>query len=132
MSTPKIVTGIICDDVRIESNNKHILIGVYHNDILVSEIPTTIWLTLWMRMIDIDAEQLDYEFFSFLGSKRKFRGEFTISPPSESGGATVVLGPFALKVDQEGDFKINIRSRGERRWRNAAKVPIRILSPVGV
>lgn len=125
MSTPKIVTALVCDDVRIEKNNKNILIGVYPDDIVVPNVPMTIRLTLWIRVTNLDPNQLDYELRGFLGKKKKFEGGFQIGKPSESGSATIVLGPFPLKIDQVGDFKFDIRIPGGT-WKTAIKLPVKV------
>lgn len=39
---------ILCDDVRVEDNSKHILIGVYTNGVMLKQMPGTLAVTLWL------------------------------------------------------------------------------------
>jgi hypothetical protein len=42
----KIISVLICDDVRREENGKEILIGVYSGDIIVTRFPAAMALTI--------------------------------------------------------------------------------------
>ena len=37
--TPKLIDWMICDDVRVEDNGKTIIIGIYHDNIIVPGLP---------------------------------------------------------------------------------------------
>lgn len=41
---------VFCDDIRIENNGKHILIGVYGSDLVPENIPSSFPISLWMRL----------------------------------------------------------------------------------
>lgn len=47
------VDAVFCDDIRQEDNGKHILIGVYPNDIMLPEFPIQVRLSLWARVRDV-------------------------------------------------------------------------------
>ena len=38
----KVISIVICDDIRREQNKKHILIGVYSGTIIVGELPAVL------------------------------------------------------------------------------------------
>ena len=58
----KIYNAIVCDEVRKEDNGKHIILGVYPIDVLVTDIPTIISLVLWMQLYMERNGQFDVEF----------------------------------------------------------------------
>lgn len=43
---------IFCDEVRLEFNGKHFLIGVYPADLVPALMPATLSLALWIRVYD--------------------------------------------------------------------------------
>lgn len=59
---------VLCDDVRIEQNNKFILIGVYSNGVAVKEMPATIFLTVWATISFSEVGKHTF-FFELHGNK---------------------------------------------------------------
>lgn len=43
-------TVVVCEDIRIEGNGKHILIGVYPTDMIVGQFPASLRLAFWIRI----------------------------------------------------------------------------------
>jgi hypothetical protein len=44
------IEGIFCEDIRLESNLKHILIGVFSDEVIVHVAPSAINMALWARV----------------------------------------------------------------------------------
>ena len=113
----KIRNAILCDDVRQEQgNNKHILIGVYSGDIVLSDIPAQIQLAFY---IEIAAPEGHYDMQIRLSGPQK--GEEAILPAAfdHSGKdvATLASPRIGISMTAEGAFKIDLRV-GEGRWTN--------------
>lgn len=45
-----VLTAVMCDDIRQETNGKLILIGVYTNDVLVLQYPVNLELAFWLML----------------------------------------------------------------------------------
>ena len=78
----KIVSLIVCDDIRKEASGKQTLVGVYNKDLIVLKIPSKL-SHLAFRVV-IDFERTDFK-----------RIHFVITSPSRKN-----------VVDQTGDFAI--------------------------
>lgn len=40
---------VVCEDIRVEGNGKHMLIGVYATDMIVAQFPSVVQLAFWIR-----------------------------------------------------------------------------------
>jgi hypothetical protein len=60
----KPIFALFCDDIRNETNGKQILIGVYTGDILISQFPAVISISVWVAFERINEEsgELPIEF----------------------------------------------------------------------
>jgi hypothetical protein len=47
----KVTSLVICDDIRSESTNKDVLIGVYAGDIAVSKFPAEFKIAIWAEIV---------------------------------------------------------------------------------
>jgi hypothetical protein len=93
----KIVSVIICDDIRKEASGKQTLVGVYNKDIIIPNIPSTL-SQLFFR-VGIELERTDFKRIHFVvtsPSRKKVgdqSGEITI----QDGTNHLTLG---LKAEQ--------------------------------
>lgn len=133
MTTPSIVNSLVCDDVRIERNGKHIIIGVYTGRIIPSRLPASLPLTFWFQIGGIKTKEANFEFRGLLSGAEAFGGEFTVSSIDTGDGktkselVTANLGPIIVQFQTECDLKVDIRYRGGR-WKNAILIPVRLRS----
>jgi hypothetical protein len=58
LSETKVET-IYCDDIRSEMDGKQILIGVYGPEIVVSKLPSTSTISLWVRIKGLPPNKYD-------------------------------------------------------------------------
>ena len=112
----KIISVIVCDDIRKEISNKDILIGVYSGSIVFQAFPSTIPLSLW---IEVEPDQLgpaDIELRIVAPSGNPE----TIAKLHMEVGAIETTGlslqGIPLQFEREGDLKIAFRQAGED-WR---------------
>lgn len=93
----KIVSVIICDDIRKEASGKQTLVGVYNKDIIIPNTPSTL-SQLFFR-IGIELERTDFKKIHFVitsPSRKKIvdqTGDITI----QDGSDHLTIG---MKVDQ--------------------------------
>lgn len=124
MATPKLVTALLCDDVRTENTSKDILIGVYHGGVVVNRLPAILRLVLYLQ-IDIGLSPLktnmsvrilgpdEAPMFSGVGEVTDF-----VAPMA---AVVLLLAPVQLK--HVGTHKVQIRF-GKGRWQTAREMAI--------
>ena len=104
----------MCDDIRRETSNKDILIGVYAGDVIVPEFPAQISVAFWIELQAISLG--DFKVKLRVGLKGK-------SPVTMQVGINVVkLEIFSLTVPQlqvlvqeEGEILLEVEEDGQ--WR---------------
>lgn len=108
-------SALLCDDVRVEANGKHILIGVYAGDILVTGLPATLSLIVWLEIAPgRNADQLAFEYKVTLpGRAKERRGNINMMLDGEEHAFLIMrLSPFELT--QEGRLTLALRAPGDR------------------
>lgn len=116
----RILSAVICDDVRAEDNGKELLIGVYSGTITVHAIPSLpLPLRCWINM-KIEgpyATRLQFRAIDH-NNEEMYRSETDTKTDDEVGEGSIILGPilFSLK-DPKGYLKIDYKE-GERDWLN--------------
>lgn len=98
----KILDFIVCDDVRQEIGNKHSLMGVYNDQIVLQaksisefKFPMALKCAFYLR-IDIEntQEELAHVDFSFKGdSIELFEGSFSLQKSFEHGRPLILVAP---------------------------------------
>jgi hypothetical protein len=119
---------IVCDDIRREDNGKAILIGVFLNDLIVSEIPALIRVCLWftgaMRgreskfsvRIEIDANEKK--------NSKTYEHEVSLNNdqnPTERSEFQVAMLGMPLLIQADGTLNIKVRPKGARSWSSLSR-----------
>lgn len=120
----KIHNAIICDQVRKEDNGKHLLLGVYPTDALVSKFPATVSFVLWMQLYVDRNGEFDVEFRIQEDKKIVSSTKAAISVKDHSLPVTVALPPVVLKIDGECTLSFQIREKNKR-WKTAKELPVK-------
>ena len=115
---------IICDQVRKEDNGKHLLLGVYPADVLVSDFPTTIALVLWMQLYVDTTGEFDFEFRIQKDKKRISRTKGTLNVEDHLYPATITLPPALIEIDGECTLSFQIREKNKR-WKTVKELPVK-------
>jgi hypothetical protein len=100
--------ALICDDIRREDNGKAILIGVYAGDIVLSRLPATIPIALWLQG---RASSGVHEV-----SVNVYAGE---EPTTEVTSSTAV--PLKVVIDKEAEFFLVITG-----------LPVKVIEPASL
>lgn len=108
---PKLIDWMICDDIRVENNGKSIIIGIYHDNILVPSLPFVMpKLVTWTKW-DITKSPIKKFEFKVTAPDGKSMGHVTGEPPTKSSGKKAILqiaiSPFAIK--EGGEYKIDAK-----------------------
>lgn len=122
----KVQNAIVCDHVRKEDNGKHLIIGVYPNDILVPDFPATIAPVLWIQLIwDETAREMQTEF-----RVRRDDGEVLASGKGLVGvqdtakTATFSLPPTPITIESECTLVFQMRKK-KGRWKTLRETEVR-------
>lgn len=95
---------IFCDDIRIEENGKHILIGVYGVDLVPALIPVTIQIGIWVR------------FWGLAEGRRKFKVRLLDPSDREAAsfdGDTEIARNDAPTIFSVSGLSVGIEGTGE-------------------
>jgi Family of unknown function (DUF6941) len=57
----RVAAVVMCDDIRIEQNNKHILIGVYNGAIVVASFPAELQVCWWIQIFSDATGKIDLD-----------------------------------------------------------------------
>lgn len=108
---PKLIDWMICDDVRVENNGKTIIIGIYHDNIIVSGLPFVMpQLVTWTKWDVAKGPIKNFE-FTITAPDGKVMGHFTGKPSAKSSGKKAILqiaiSPFVIK--EAGEYRIDAK-----------------------
>lgn len=128
---------IICDDVRQETNMKHLLIGVYSGDIVIAEVGIYLTLCFYFELLVKNAGQ--YGIKLRISGPGDGAGELEVKFMTDRADMTVVLPSVRMDflMDREGVFKIEFSEDGDE-WHSVCEkkvlltdtpIPSAIVSP---
>lgn len=109
--TPKLIDWMICDDVRVEDNGKTIIIGIYHDNIIVPGLPFVMPnLVTWTKW-DITKGLIKKFEFTISSPDGKVMGHVRGEPSAKAFGKKAILqiaiSPFAIK--EAGEYRIDAK-----------------------
>lgn len=119
-SKVKILSAVICDDVRTEKNGKDLLIGVYSGAVIVHAIPSPpmslrCWINLQMEGptdVSLNFRVVDQN------NDRIFFAQMNIGTQDEYGLGSIPLGPILYSLKEpEGLLRVDFKE-GQGDWQN--------------
>lgn len=112
----KITSAVLCEDVRKENNNKHLIVGAYGGSILLSKMPGTIAIALYLEGVaaDFSPARLSLRFSGPGEGSATLHVQYT---PSEIGEKLISFGTpqVHIGVTNAGTFKIEY-SEDDENW----------------
>jgi|SRR3972149_8761209 len=113
-SMPKLIDWMICDDIRVENNGKTIIIGIYHDNIIVPGLPFVMpQLVTWTKWDVAKAPLKKFE-FTVTAPDGKTMGHVADEPSTNASGKKAILqiaiSPFAIK--EMGEYRIDAKING--------------------
>lgn len=119
----KVENAIICDDVRKEDNGKHLIIGVYPNNMLVPKFPATLAPSLWIQLYLDEENETAIEFRIVQDDGKVLGCGSGVLPVSLAQPATTILPPSLIEIQKKCVLSFQIREKGKR-WKTLKKVPV--------
>jgi hypothetical protein len=110
----RIESVVFCDDVRKETTNKDILIGVYSGDIIVPHFPAVISSAIWIEIVGDNIGPFELNLRLTLTDKPAFT--ITLEGAmNKPGGTSTVLGGLQLHIEKQAELGLEVQE-GEN-WR---------------
>jgi hypothetical protein len=107
---------VFCDDVRLEANGKHFLIGVYSGNILVEEIPGPVTVSTWVQVRGVPSGprivSLTVNFFGKDGVFEAGKTEFAINVLDSDLPVVLAANGLHFTVNTEGALTVLARIDG--------------------
>ena len=119
-ATVKIISAVICDDVRTEKNGKDLLIGVYSGAIIVHAIPSPpMSLRCWINLQMDGPVEVTLKFRAVdQNNSQLFYSQASVGTKDEHGLGSIPLGPILYTLKEpEGFLKIDYKE-GQHDWKN--------------
>jgi hypothetical protein len=114
---------IICDEVRREITNKDILIGVYSGAIVVSAVPATLTVAVWIELIAETGGPLTVDLKITLPSDAP-PSEFRLRMSFEVLESTVIAGSIGIftpslqcEIPVPGNLEVSLKEADSESWR---------------
>ncbi len=136
----KILSAIVCEDIRQEKNNKHFLIGVFGPDISVSAMPGSLVLCYFLQVM-LDKERriphVEIEVSQeFQDGTTKLLAKGSVDLESRGSAYMMIATPqFTIELEQPCEIRFRLREEGKR-WKtallNSVKVDPNLSGPMTV
>lgn len=113
----------------MEDTGKHLLIGVYLNDIVVAQFDAPVILRLWLQFYPDKVGDLALQLRmkgTAIDQSTLFKGVISIADKDKL--ATLRPPPMPITLKREGEIDFQIRETGKK-WKTAKKISV-IKGPV--
>jgi hypothetical protein len=112
----KIAAVVLCDDIRLEQNNKHILIGVYNGTIVIPNFPAVFPVCWWIQVFSTETGsfELDIQLVKDQGDTLlRARIGYEILT---NDWASISLPRVQLQIQGPGKLKLQMKKKAESDW----------------
>jgi hypothetical protein len=112
----KVTTVVACDDIRMEQNNKAILIGVYNGTMVVPGFPSDILLAWWIqiRAEELGKHELEVRVLKD-GNSTLLRASIAIEI-NAPGWSTLPLPRAPIQLQGPGHLELEMRIKDGGKW----------------
>ncbi len=106
---------IYCDDVRIEGNGKHLIIGVYQSDLILNDpLPVALGLTLYVRIWGLGVGRHAIEFkIDMPGGEEAKTDQGQLDLHLNVPMLSLPVGPIPVTISKLGPISTKITIDGE-------------------
>lgn len=116
---------LVCDDVRRDTNNKDILIGVYSADIIVSAVPN--WLTLAFYLEYLPTEIGDQELELRFGlTASGLAGAHAKIHTDDLSPIAMPMAGLQMLVEKETELVIEVSFDNKQTWQVLKRKKVRV------
>jgi len=121
----KINAVVACDDIRLELNNKAMLIGVYNGAMVVGGFPSDLRLAWWIQIFAEQPEKYDLEARVLKdGNSTLVRAQLVVDIKT-SGWSSIILPPAPIQLQSSGRLDLEMRLKDAGKWDTIATVDVR-------
>jgi len=101
---------IVCDDIREEVGGKHSLMGVFGGDIVLNELPGSIFLAFYMQYFPDPDEQekMSFAVRLLLNEEQLVSGKFEVDPTKHKT-INLVLPRALVTFEKECDLRMLVK-----------------------
>lgn len=126
---PRVVTAVVCDDIRREDNGKEILIGVYTTDLRLQGYPAQIPVSVWILLEGTLAKEHKFTVqIAVPGNPNAVFGQGTLESPGHvNGRSSIAIRGALLTIVGPGELTVKV-ALGNDKPKVVATLPI-LLGP---
>jgi hypothetical protein len=112
----RVASVVVCDDIRVEQNNKFILIGVYTGNIVVGGFPAEIGLCWWIQFFveELGKFELEMQLIKEDGAALLRLGAALELIEREWG--VISIPKLPLQIQSDGSFKLQMKKKEDSDW----------------
>jgi hypothetical protein len=121
----KVAAVVLCDDIRVEQNNKYILIGVYNGTVVVPVFPSEFPVCWWMQIPPAEIGHYDLE-IQLLKDKKDtmFKADIGFDIHSKEW-ASLTLPRIPLHLHGAGNAELQIKLKTDQTWTTVQEFEIK-------
>jgi hypothetical protein len=120
----KVSAVVTCDDIRLEQNNKHILIGVYNGALVVAGFPTEIPLSWWIQLLPEKAGNFELEVQLVQDDTATLLRAMLGFAVITADWAALVLPPVRLQLQGPGKLKLQLKLKDQSDWHTIQELSV--------
>jgi hypothetical protein len=106
---------ILCDDVRVEINNKLILIGIYTADILVTSFPQRLRFSMYFEYMPEELGEKEMFFKLAVRDEKPAKLQLKLSVTKPNINSPIILPPIEMTINKESEFIVEC-SEDNKKW----------------
>jgi len=122
---------VLCDDIRLEQNNKHILIGVYNGTIVVQNFPAVFPVCWWMQVLSNETGSFELD-IQLVKDQRDTLLRASIGYEIHTKDwASISLPRIPLQIHGPGKLQLQMKKKAESDWTTVQELEIKQGDVVG-
>ncbi len=121
----KVGSVVLCDDIRVEKNEKFILIGVYSGTVIVPGFPTEIGICWWIQNFPHEVGRFELEVQVIKETSTLVRGILGYEIRGKEWSA-IPLPRTALHLQSPGIMKLQMKLKAGTEWTTIYEFDVKI------
>lgn len=127
----KVESAVLCDEIRIEKNDKFLLIGVYTGTVIVQNFPAHINVSWWIQIFPEDVGKIETEVQVVKDDGSVLvRGKAGIEVHRKEWAA-LAIPKTPLHLQSAGTFKLQMKQKTDADWTTIYEFQVRVGTVVG-
>jgi hypothetical protein len=118
-SKARVLSAVLCDEIRTEDNGKLMFLGVYSGDLLAQELPANLGLSVYLDVF-LPAGEVTIEVRFSGNGVTKATAEITASGPNDTR-LGIPTPRLPVSFETEGELKVEVRFNRDDDWQEVLK-----------